>query len=156
MTPDAWMIVAIVAVALFIIAVGAWIYAARASRRGTGPEGRRMEDEVASLRSETDSVKDRGRMLEERFERYERTQTESREALDKLREDVDARLSRVSSHDTVHRELQDQIHEIRKEHQVLIERDDRHERRVLELQEQLGTLRAELTSAVRDRSKMRV
>lgn len=156
MTPDAWMIVAIVAVVLFIIAVGAWIYAAKSRRHGTGPNGRRIEDEIASLRSEMESTKDRNRMLEERFERYERTQTESREALDKLREDVDARLSRASSHDTVHRELQDQIHELRKEHQVLIERDDRHERRVLELQEQLSSIRSEFSGAGRDGSKMRV
>lgn len=156
MTPDAWMIVGIIAAVLFILSVGAWIYALKARRQGVAPNGRRIEDEVSALRSETDSMKDRNRLLEERFERYERSQTEYREALDKLREDVDARLSRATSNDSVHRELQDQIHELRKEHQVLIERDDRHERRVLELQEQIGSIRSEFSRAGRDGSKMRV
>jgi chromosome segregation ATPase len=153
MTAEAWMIVAIIAAALFIIAVGAWIYASKARGRHGG-HSRRTEDEVAALRSEFDSMKDRGRLLEERFERYERSQVETRDALDGIREDVDARLTRASSQDTAHRELQEQIHEIRKEHQVLMERDERHERRVLELQEQLGALRTELSTR-RDGSKVR-
>ena len=155
MTAEAWMIVAIVAAALFIIALGAWIYAARARSRDAGPGRHRTEDAIASMRSELDSVKDRGRLLEERFERYERNQVEMRDALNGMREDVDARLTRVSSQDTANRELQEQIHEIRKEHQVLMERDERHERRVLELQEQLGTLTTDLSRSRRDGSRVR-
>ena len=154
MTPDAWIIVAIIAGVLFVMSLGALILALRA-RRGPGT-GRRVTDEVASLRSEVDSMKDRNRLLEDRFERYERSSTETRETLDRMREDVEARLTRVSSHDSMHRELQEQIHEIRKEHQVLMERDERHERRVLELQEQLGNIRSEIPSRTRtDGEKIR-
>lgn len=141
MSPDAWIIVAIIAGVLFVMSLAAVILALRAGR-GPGT-GRRVTDEVNALRSELDSVKDRNRLLEDRFERYERSHTETRDTLDRMREDVEARLTRVSSHDSTQRELQDQIHEIRKEHQVLMERDERHERRVLELQEQLNNVRAD-------------
>lgn len=147
MTPDAWIIVGIAGVVLLAISVGAWIYAARATR-GTGT-GRRVEDEVAALRSELDSIKDRNRLLEDRFERYDRSHTDTRETLDRMREDVEARLTRVSSHDSMQRELQDQIHEIRKEHQVLMERDERHERRVLELQEEMNDLKSDVAAKPR-------
>lgn len=154
MSPDAWIIVAIIAGVLFVMSLAAVILALRA-RGGTGT-GRHVTDEVKALRSELDSIKDRNRLLEDRFERYERSHTETREALDRMREDVEARLTRVSSHDSMHREIQDQIHEIRKEHQVLMERDERHERRVLELQEQLSNVRAETpTRNRRDGDKVR-
>lgn len=154
MTPDAWIIVAVIAGVLFLMSLGALILALRA-RKGPGT-GRRVTDEVASLRSEVNSMKDRNRLLEDRFERYEHSHTDTRESLDRMREDVESRLTRVSSHDTIHRELQEQIHELRKEHQVLMERDERHERRVLELQEQLGDIRSEIPSRARaDGEKLR-
>lgn len=155
MEPDAWIIVAIIAGVLFVMSLGALILALRAGR-GPGA-GRRVTDEVASMRSDVDSMKDRNRLLEDRFERYERSHTDTRETLDHMREDVEARLTRVSSHDNMHRELQEQIHEIRKEHQVLMERDERHERRVLELQEELGNIRSEVPSRSRtDGEKLRM
>ncbi len=155
MTPEAWTIVTIGAVVLFLMSVGAWIYAARVRRQSAGTDGRRTSDELASMRSNVDNIKDRNGLLEERFERYERTQRENRDAIDKMRQEVDARLNRVTSQDSAQRELQDQLHEIRKEHQVLMERDERHERRVLELQEQLGTLRTERAPSRNDGRRSR-
>lgn len=149
MTPEAWTIVTIGAAVLFLISVGAWIYAARIRRKSAGTNGRRTDDELASIRAEMDSVKDRNRLLEERFERYERTQRENRDELDGIRQEVDTRFNSVTAHDSAQRELQDQLHEIRKEHQVLMERDERHERRVLELQEELGNLRTDRAASAR-------
>ena len=86
-------------------------------------------------------MKERGRLLEERFERYERSQVETRDALDGYvkmwMRGLRGRPPRIRRRGS----CRSQIHEIRKEHQVLIERDERHERRELELQEQLGSLR---------------
>lgn len=154
MTPDAWIIVAIGAGVLFVMSLAAVVLALQA-RRAPGA-GRRLTDEMASMRSEVDSMKDRNRLLEDRFERYERSHAELRDTFDRMHEDFEARMTRVSSHDSTQRELQEQIHEIRKEHQVLMERDERHERRVLELQEQLSTVREDVpTRANGDGERMR-
>lgn len=140
---EIWEVVAIAATAVVLIALAAWLgwTGARRARR-SAPH--RTDDKLASLRSEMDSTQDRSRMLEERFERFERTHAEVRDAFDRMREDVESRLVRASSHDLAHRELQEQIAEIRKQHQVMMDRDERQERRLLELQEHLNDMRSEV------------
>lgn len=154
MSPEILQILAVTAIVLSLIAVATALIAWRVQRRSAaGPVRKKLDNEIAALRAEIESTRDRHRMLEDRFERYERTQAETRESLDRMREDVEARLTRLQSHDAGQKALQEQIYEIRKEHQVLMERDDRHDRREAEIQEQITSLQADLSTARTDGSK---
>ena len=144
MTPETLQIIGIVVVALIVIGVVAWLLARR-SRAGTVGTHRHGND-LSAIRTEMENLRDRNKMLEERFERYEHTSLDVRETLGRFREDVEARLQRLSAHDDAQKALQEQIFEIRKEHQILMERDDRHERRLTELMDQLSALRSEMAS----------
>lgn len=143
----------ILTIAAIVISLGALVLAVLAFRnlRGPGTAGRqKLESTISALRTDIEALRDRDRMLEERFERYDRTQIELRDSTDRMREDFDGRMSHAQSQDAGQKALQEQILEIRKEHQVLMERGDRHDRRVSELQEQLGNLSAELTTTRSD------
>ncbi len=151
-------LIQILTIAAIVLSLGALVTAVLALRKGRGlgaAGGKKLEQEMSSLRTDIEAVRDRHRMIEERFDRYDRTQTELRDGYDRLREDVEARMSRAQSQDSGQKALQEQIYEMRKEHQVLVERGDRHDRRVSELQEQLSDLAAERTTSRSDGKRSR-
>jgi chromosome segregation ATPase len=131
------------------------------SRRRTAHGGNtahgdnRHVTDLTTVRSEVENLRDRSKILEERFDRYDHTTAELRDGTAQLRESVEGRLTRLGSHDDVHKSLQEQIFEIRKEHQILMERDERHERRLSELLDQLGSLRTEMSMSQGDGHKVR-
>lgn len=147
MTIELLQILAIAAIVLSLAALGMALYAWK-SLRGPGAAGRqKLDDEMTSLRTDVESLRDRSRLTEERFERYDRTQAELRDAHDRIREDVEARTARVRSQDSGQKAIQEQIYEIRKELQMVVERSDRQDRRVSEIQAQVSELSTELTAA---------
>lgn len=156
MTIEMLQVLAIAAIILSLAAIAVAIIAMR-NRRGLGTAGhQKLENEMNALRTDIESLRDRSRLIEERFERYDRTHVELRDAHDRMREDVDARLARVQSQESAQKALQEQIYEMRKEHQVLMERGDRHERRVTELQDQLNSLNTEFAAIRTDGKRARV
>ena len=153
MTPEVWQIIAVVAVVVIALAIVA--YFVSRSRRRTAHGGHRDVNDLAAVRSELENLRDRSKILEERFERYDHTTSELRDGIAQLGESVEGRLTRLGSQDDAQKSLQEQIFEIRKEHQILMERDERHERRLSELLDQLGSLRTEVSMSHEDGHKVR-
>lgn len=156
MTVEALQILSIAAIVLSLIALAVAFVAMRNSRKAGAADHGRLSNEINAMRTELEGIRDRHRMIEERFERYDRTQTELREGYDRTREDLEARFARNNSQESGQKALQEQIYEIRKEHQVLMERGDRHDRRVAELHDQITAMQADLTRTRTDGVKSRV
>ncbi|MEX0747937.1 MAG: hypothetical protein WD275_08065 [Rhodothermales bacterium] len=152
MTQEVWQIVAVVAAVVIALAIVA--YFVSRSRRQTAHGGHIHVTDPATVHSEVENLRDRSKILEERFERYDHTTAELRDGIAQLRESVEGRLTRLGSHDDVQKSLQEQIFEIRKEHQILMERDERHERRLNELLDQLGSIRTEMSMSNGDGHKV--
>jgi chromosome segregation ATPase len=135
---ETWQIVAIVAAAIVVIALIAWLVMSRSRRRTDAGSAHRHSDVDDSLRREIASLREQNQLLAERVDRFERGFGDAREDLSRFRETHEARMQRLESVERNNKELQEQIFELREGQKVLMQRDDRHERAVLDLQEQFS------------------
>lgn len=110
MTPDTWLVIAGVAVALLIIGFALWYAFGRSGRsRGfSADEVKHLRTEQKAIRDDLESLREKLNLFTDRADRYDRRQSELREEIAKLSEDREVHRQRTESAEKTHKELQEQ------------------------------------------------